>query len=197
MLREHEGAGGAARPPQLAGHHPAAARPAVADRDLLARLEEIELQQLAGAIDGALIGALGAQDRPQFAQGVIEDRLAAPIARLGDQLADAGVRDPVDVAQQPGDLLAVGVELRGNRRAAVARRLGGADRPADRLAIPPGLPRDLLDRQPIDEVHAADLRPLLHCDQLLLLLASASLTEPGCVPRRTVPEGGQFSTGQG
>src|SRR5207245_872784 len=38
----------------------------------------------------------------------------------------------------------------------------------------------------LHEVHAADLRPLLHSDQLLLL-ASAWLSESGCHPRQGGP----------
>ena len=37
---------------------------------------------------------------------VVEDRLAAPISSLFDQLADPRVGDPVDVAQKARDLLA-------------------------------------------------------------------------------------------
>jgi hypothetical protein len=56
--------------------------------------------------------------------------------------------------------------------------------------IAAGAAVDLLDRDPLDEVHPADLRPLLHPDQLLLL-ASACRTEPGSVPRRTAPLGAE------
>jgi hypothetical protein len=48
----------------------------VADRDLLARLPEVELQQLAGPVDGALIGPAALEQRPDLAQVIVEDRLA-------------------------------------------------------------------------------------------------------------------------
>src|SRR5215211_655055 len=103
-------------------HHPAATGLAVADRELLLRLPEVELQELGGTVGGALVGALRAEDRAQLAQVVVEDRLAAVVAGLGDQLADPGVGDPPLLAQQAGDLVAVRVELRGGGRAAVAGR---------------------------------------------------------------------------
>src|SRR6516165_1514933 len=176
--REHQGAGGRPREPKLAGHHIAAAGLAVTDGNLRLGLEQVELQELAGPVRGALIGALGTDDRAQLAQVAIEDRLAARIAALADQLADAGIGDSRHIAQQLGDLLAVGVELGGDRRARVARRPLAPERLADGLAIPAGAASDLLDRYSLDEVHAADLRPLLHGNQLLLL-ASGSLTGPG------------------
>jgi hypothetical protein len=167
----------------------------VADRDLGLRLPEVELAELGRSIDGALVGALGTEDRAQLAQVIIENRLGASVTGLFDQLADSGVGDSLDLAEQAGDLLAVGIELGSLGGTTVARWLLGADRPTDRLSIAAGSASDLLDPQPIYEMHATDLRPLLHLDQLLLL-ASASLTGPGCDSHRT-PEGGQFSTGQG
>jgi hypothetical protein len=77
----------------------------VADRDLGLGLPEVELAELAGPVDGALVGAPGGQQRPQLAQVLVEDRLAARVAELGDQLADAGVGDPGLGAQQALDLL--------------------------------------------------------------------------------------------
>jgi len=53
----------------------ASPRLAVADRDLPPWLDQVELGELAGAIDRALIGPLRAEDRAQLAQIVIEDRL--------------------------------------------------------------------------------------------------------------------------
>ena len=52
LLREHQRAGERARVGQLTRHDVAAARLAPADRDLRARLAQIELRQLAGPIDG-------------------------------------------------------------------------------------------------------------------------------------------------
>lgn len=64
------------------------------DRDLLARLPKVELDQLAGLIMGALKGARRAEDRAQLAHVVIEDRPAADIARGGDPLTDHLRRNP-------------------------------------------------------------------------------------------------------
>jgi hypothetical protein len=94
-------------------------------------------------------------------------------ATATESVAKLGVRDPVDVAQQAGDLLTMRVELRaGLGDALVVGRLVRADCLAHRLSVPAGAPDDLLDRQSLDEVHAADLRPLLHLDQLLLLASA-------------------------
>jgi hypothetical protein len=66
----------------------------VADRDLLARLPEVELADLPGPVDGALVGAPGGEVRPDLAQVVVEDRLASFVAQLCDQLADASIETP-------------------------------------------------------------------------------------------------------
>jgi hypothetical protein len=73
LLREDERADKGARVGQLAGDDPAAACLAEADRDLRARLHEVELGQLAGAVARALEAARRRQKaRPQFPQQVIE-----------------------------------------------------------------------------------------------------------------------------
>jgi hypothetical protein len=79
----------------------------VPDRDLPLGLDEIELGELAGSIDRALIGPLGAQHRAQLPQIIIENRLRPLIARFWDQVPDAGVRDPFDITHEDGNLLAV------------------------------------------------------------------------------------------
>ena len=89
LLREHQRAGERARVGQLTRHDVAAAGLAPADRDLRARLAEIELRQLARAIAGALEAARRRQKpRPQLAQQIVEDRLAAHVAELFELLAD-------------------------------------------------------------------------------------------------------------
>jgi hypothetical protein len=73
LLREDERADKGARVGQLAGDDPAAACLAEADRDLRARLHEVELGQLAGAVARTLEAARRRQKaRPQFPQQVIE-----------------------------------------------------------------------------------------------------------------------------
>jgi hypothetical protein len=88
-------------------------------------LEEVKLQELAGSARGALVGALRAEDRVQLPQVVVEDRVPAPIPVLRNQLADAGVCDPLDLAQQARDLLPVRLELRyrGGSGERIARRM--------------------------------------------------------------------------
>jgi hypothetical protein len=63
----------------------------VTDRDLRARLPEIELQQLAGPIDGALIGPAALKQRPDLAQIVIEDRLSLDPPIRSRELAGWGL----------------------------------------------------------------------------------------------------------
>jgi hypothetical protein len=78
LLREDERAGDGARVGQLASDDVAPADLAPADPDLRARLAEVELGQLAGAVAGALEAARRRQKaRPQLAQQVVEHRLAA------------------------------------------------------------------------------------------------------------------------
>src|SRR3954454_4038914 len=138
LLGEHQRAGDRAREAQLGGHDIAAAALAMADRDLRSGLPQIELQQLAGAIDRALIGALALIERPDVAQVVIEDRLRPVVAELLDQLADALARDPPVIAQQAMDLVLDRVELRRPPRALIARRALAPQRSAHRVAVMPG-----------------------------------------------------------
>src|SRR3954462_8046925 len=75
LLREHQRAGERAREGQLTRDDVAAARLAPPDRDLRARLTEIELRQLARAITRALKAARRRnKPRPQLAQQLIKDR---------------------------------------------------------------------------------------------------------------------------
>jgi hypothetical protein len=75
LLGEDQRAGERPRRAQLGAHDPAAAGLAVADRDRLAHLKEVELQQLSGPIGRPLISAPRQVTRAQLAQVVVEDRL--------------------------------------------------------------------------------------------------------------------------
>lgn len=198
LLGEDQRPGAGAGEAQGAGDHPAAPGLPVADRNLGLGLPKIELAELTGTVDGALVGALGSQQRAQLAQVLVEDRLAADVAELGDQLADAGVGDPVIGAQQPLDLGLEGVELGGPRRPLIAWRSIGAPRRADRVAGQAGAPADLLDRDPVDRVHPPDLRPLLHVQHAFLparpLRSDRVCAHPDALA--AVGRGGQFSTGE-
>ena len=171
----------------------------MADRDLLARLPEVELADLPGPVDGALVGAPGSEARAHLAQVVVEDRLAAFEAELRDQLADAGAGHAVVALQQALDLLLEGVEFGGRLRSAVGRRVLRRQGAPDGFPMQAGAPADLPNRDAVDEVQPPDLRPVLHVDHPLLL-ASISSIGRASGPGRMAPaprQGGQFSTGAG
>ncbi len=69
------------------------------------------------------------------------------------------------------------IQLRRPRRTPIARRLSRAQRPPDRVAAMARAAGDLFDRQPLHEVQAADLGPLLHPDHDLLLADHARPSE--------------------
>src|SRR5215211_1473587 len=145
LLGEDERRGAGAGVARAGGDYEAASGLAVADGDLLARLPEVELDELAGPVAGALEGARRGEDRSQLAHVVVQDRLAAPVAGGGDPLADhLGGNVPV-VPQKLVDLRLERIELGGPRRPRpIRRRPRAAQRRADRVARVPGPPRDLL-----------------------------------------------------
>jgi hypothetical protein len=77
------------------------------------------------------------QEWAQLVQVGVEDRLAARVAELCDQLADAGVGDAGIGAQQALDLGFEGVELGGSEGSLITRRKHGAQRRPDRVARRP------------------------------------------------------------
>ena len=143
----------------------AALRLAGADRDLPARLPEIELTERSRPIRRALKRARPRQkQRPHLTQVIVEDRLAARIALLLKHLAQPLARQPRIVTQQPVHLVAERIQLRRPRRPPIARRLARAQRAPDRVTAVAGAPDDLLDRQPLHEeepseggIHAAPI----------------------------------------
>ena len=74
--------------PSSGGDHPAAAGLAVADRDLLTRLPEVELEQLAGPVDGALEGPRRASSAGAARARSRRGSSCRPDSRARDQLAD-------------------------------------------------------------------------------------------------------------
>jgi hypothetical protein len=190
LLGEHQRPGQRPRPAQLGRHHPAPAQLTVADRDLVARLEQIELHQLPRAIQRPLIGPPPQKARPDLAHVIVEDRLAAHIAQLPSQLSQPLRRNARIGPQLLLDPGLERIELRRTRRPPVARRLSRAKRTPDRLPVTTGAAMDLLDRQPLHEVHAADLRPLLHTDQLPLLARSSSQAQSPTGRHQPTPRGG-------
>ncbi len=151
----------------------------------------------------ALEGSGGrSEQRADLTQVLIEDRPTALVAGICDQLADPRSRDARLGAEQAVDLLLVRIELRGDRRPLVVRRRIRAQCTADRDPAAAGARADLLDLQPLHEVHPLDLGPLLHVDDDLLLAPSAS-RESGFAPGERAPlargvsfrlaRGGQYS----
>jgi hypothetical protein len=106
----------------------------------------------------------GPKERAHLPHVVIDDRPAALEPQPDQDLPDPLTLDPRVIAQQPVDLVLERIELRRPRRPLIDRRRRGAQRPTDRLPMQPRSPADLPDRQPLDEPHPTDLRPLLHAD---------------------------------
>ena len=167
LRREHQNAGARAREAQTGDDNPAAAALTVPDRDLGARLPDVELANLARPIDRPLKRPRRRRkQRPDLAQIVIDDRLGRRAAQRLEQLADPDPRQLGVVLEQPMDLVLEGIELGPRRRAAIDRRLVAVDRLADRVAMQPRPPTNLALRQALDEVQPTDLCPLLHPDHL-------------------------------
>src|SRR5450755_4660235 len=174
-------------------------RLAVADRDLELRLPQIELDQITRPIHRPLIRPLIDKERADLPHVAIGDRLAALIPQRLQDLPDPLTLDLSVAAQQLVDLLPEPVELRPPRRPRIRRRRRRAQRPTDRLAMQPRPPPDLPDRQPLNQPHPTDLRPLLHADHPILPASidddrARLRTQPDDTAR---PRVGQFSTGVG
>ena len=106
LLGEDQRPRARARETQRHDHDPGPTGLAVADRHLALGLPEVELQQLAAAIDGALEGPRPRRvERAQLSDVVIDQRLAAVEAQLADQLEHADRGQLGVLAQQPLDLL--------------------------------------------------------------------------------------------
>ena len=88
------------------------------------------------------------QQRPDLAQVVIDDRLAAVEPQRRDQLPDPLSAHRRLVAKQPMDLRLERIELRAHRPAPIAGRRRRAQRRPNRVARQPRPPRQLLDRHP-------------------------------------------------
>ena len=92
------------------------------DRDLPPRLPEIELADLARAINRPLKRPRRRREqRADLAQIVVDDRLAALKAQRRDQLADALPRQLRIRPEQPVDLVLERIKLRTRRRPRIAR----------------------------------------------------------------------------
>jgi hypothetical protein len=134
----------------------------MADRDLGAWLEEVELQQLAGTVERALGGAPGLEQRAHLAQVAVENGLPALISEPCKQLSHTLAGQVRILAQQAVDLVLEGIQLRRPWWTLIARRTLGPERTADSVSVVPGAPGDLPDREPVDLLHPPDLRPAPH-----------------------------------
>ena len=188
LLREHQRAGERARVGQLTRHHVAAAGLTPADRDLTTRLAEVELRQLARTVAGALEAARRRQKpRPQLAQQVVEDRLAAHVAEPLELLADTHTRQPRLLSEQLLDHRYELLELRRSRRPRpIDRRCRRGQSVADRVAMDTSSAMDLALRQALHMLQPPDLRPQLHAKQRLPLV-SINRSKPDHRPGRTPP----------
>jgi hypothetical protein len=180
--------------------HPGPAGLAVANRHMLRGLPQIELTDLPRPIDGALICPACRKQRPDLAQVVIDDRLAAIKPERRDQLPDPHARQFGIRREQLVDLIPIGIELRSGRCPPIDRRTFGAQRPPDRVAIDPKPSRELFNRHPADEVLTPQLSPTLHVKHALLpdsnnMNEAKFNTPPGACA--TTRQGGAFSNGAG
>src|SRR5215213_1463607 len=167
LLGEHQRARARARVAQACDDDPCPPGLAVPDRDLPPRLPEIELADLARAINRALKRPRRRREqRADFAQVVVDDRLAAIETELHDQLADALPRQLRIRPEQPVDLVLERIELRSRRRPRITRPVITPKRVADRLPVQARPAMDLPDRQAAHEMQPPHLRPLLHSDYL-------------------------------
>ena len=166
LLREDQGASASARVAEAGDDDEALAGLTVADRDRTGWLPEVELAELARAVDRALVSARSQMKRPHLAQVVVDDRLRALEADRLELLADDDARQFRILAEQAIDLVLERVELRALRRPLVARRLIALRGTPDRLAVEARAAVDLVNRQPSHEAQPPHLRPLLHSDHL-------------------------------
>jgi hypothetical protein len=145
------------------------------------------------------------KQRAHLPQIVIHDRLAAGKPERLDQLPDPHPRQPRIAPQQLMDLLLERIQLRRRRRPLIPRRDLRSQRQPHRVARKARPPRQLLDRDPTNEMLPAQLRPALHV-QHDPSPGLGDMTEPGSKHPRTPPpppegvsfqpaKGGQFSTG--
>lgn len=112
---------GRARPAHLRGD-PLLPMP---DRDQLAGLPQIALHQLPRAIDRPLKRPRPKEPRADLTDKVIEDRLAAPIPKVGGHLAQPLRLDPWVCGELLADPVSKRIQLRPRRRPRVLRRLCG------------------------------------------------------------------------
>jgi hypothetical protein len=122
----------------------------------------IALGELAWQVHRPLIRPGREEERPDLADVLLEDRLATGIAERLQELAQPDRWHPRLGLQEAVDLRLERIELRGGRRPRVLRRISARECATDRLAMQAGAPRELADRDPVDEVQTPQLCPLLH-----------------------------------
>jgi len=196
LLGEDQRAGTRARVAKARDNDIALAGLAMTDRDLVPGLPEVELADLPGPINRALVGARRPEHRAHLTQVVIDDRLAAIKPKRRDQLPDPLPSDLRVIPEQPVDLILKRIELRPARRAPIDRRLVAVNRSTDGVPMQPGPTVDLPHRQATHEVQPPDLRPLLHSDHLGPPRARSAQTSPGSAGHRTTLTWPKFQPAQ-
>ncbi len=150
-------------------------------------------------IHRALESSRRQKQRAHLPQIAIHDRLAARETERLDQLPDPHPRQLGIPTQKLVDLLLERVELRRRRRPLIPRRRLRTHRQPYRIRRKARPARQLLDRDPTNEMFPAHFRPPLHV-QHNPSPGLGDMTEPGSRHPRTPPpppEGGQHSTGEG
>ncbi|MDQ2896601.1 MAG: hypothetical protein M3Y09_13320 [Actinomycetota bacterium] len=135
------------------------------NRDLIARLPDIELADLARSINrpDKRSGRPGEQ-RPNLPQIVINDRLARDAPQRFKQLPDPDAGQLGILGQQPVDLRFERLQDPHLRYPLITQRRLTAQRPTNRVLRQPRLAHQALDRLSSDEMLASQLSPPLHLD---------------------------------
>jgi len=161
-LRKDQGASTNPGVAKATNHDVTLAGLGVTDRDLLARTPNIELANLTRGVGGALKSPRREVGRPQLTNQIINNRLLAGIASLGDPITNHSRGDLRVTLKEPNDLIVKRIKLRGPPRPLIRRRAIGPNRPPDRVPGKPCLPCQPLYRDTIDQMSPSQLRPLLH-----------------------------------
>ena len=122
-LAEHQRATADPGIAEHTGEHVATAQVSEAHGDPDGGLPQIPLDDPSRQVGGALVGPGPAEQRPDLHEVLVQDRLAAPVALLDQDLEDAFAGDLRILVEQTQDLALEWVELGGSPRAAVRRRL--------------------------------------------------------------------------
>ncbi len=133
---------------------------------MLGRFPQVELADLAGTIDSALVGARSLKQRAHLAQVIVDDRLRTGKAERLDQLSNPDAGELGVATQQLVDLLLERIEFRWPRWALIARRMIRAKSTTHPVAIDAITAHQLLDPHAPHEMLPAQLGPALHVQHI-------------------------------